>query len=180
MIRSTCVNTILLQQYLFSCSLSRASGSLYSLCKRPIYVSHLLPITLPQVKQRTGMIIFIYIFIIFCVLSVLFVNIYTIYILSIRFFFFFGCFAFALRLIYYLLFIIYFVIYYYVVINIIIIYMHVYSKIIIKINNITDHRSGAGDCKLIQCWNFLFCSICLLFVIMFVNKLVYPCMDFES
>ena len=30
--------------------------SLYSACSRSRYVSHLLPITLPQVKQRTGMI----------------------------------------------------------------------------------------------------------------------------
>jgi hypothetical protein len=31
--------------------------SVYSACSRSRYVSHLLPITLPHVKQRTGMII---------------------------------------------------------------------------------------------------------------------------
>lgn len=32
--------------------------SLYSACNRSKYVSHLLPITLPQVKHRTGIIMF--------------------------------------------------------------------------------------------------------------------------
>ena len=33
--------------------------SVYSACKRPRYASHLLPITLPHVKQRIGIIIII-------------------------------------------------------------------------------------------------------------------------
>lgn len=31
--------------------------SVYSACRRPKYDSHLLPMTLPQVKQRIGIII---------------------------------------------------------------------------------------------------------------------------
>ncbi len=40
-----------------SLSLHPSHPSEYSACKRSKYVSHLLPITLPQVKHRTGMII---------------------------------------------------------------------------------------------------------------------------
>lgn len=54
--RSTCVNTIRRQQYRRSPSSSNASPSLKSAWSRLKYVSHLLPITLPHVKHRTGMI----------------------------------------------------------------------------------------------------------------------------
>lgn len=37
-----------------------AYPSVYSTCNNPRYASHLLPITFPQVKQRTGIIIFVY------------------------------------------------------------------------------------------------------------------------
>ena len=55
--RSTWVRSILRQQYLSIPSSVSASPSLFPLCKRVKYCSHLFPTTFPQVKQRTGMII---------------------------------------------------------------------------------------------------------------------------
>lgn len=56
-IKSTWVNTILRQQYLFNLSWSNASPSVkVSSCNNVRYVSHLSPTTLPHEKQRMGMI----------------------------------------------------------------------------------------------------------------------------
>eukprot|EP00035_Acanthoeca_spectabilis_P021306 m.437520 g.437520 ORF g.437520 m.437520 type:complete len:79 (+) comp18120_c0_seq1:253-489(+) len=55
--RSTCVKTIRLQQYLFKPSASSACRSEYSASRNFMYCSHLFPITFPQEKHRTGIII---------------------------------------------------------------------------------------------------------------------------
>ena len=55
----------LLQQYLCNFNSSKASFASYPLWMRLMYHSHLFPMTLPQVKQRTGIIIFFYFLLIF-------------------------------------------------------------------------------------------------------------------
>jgi len=57
-IRSTCVRSMRLQQYRFNPSASSASFSVLSCLSKSKYGSYLFPITLPQVKHRTGIIIF--------------------------------------------------------------------------------------------------------------------------
>ena len=56
-IKSTWVRTIRRQQYLRRPNSSRASLSEYSAFNISMYESYLFPMTLPQVKHRTGMII---------------------------------------------------------------------------------------------------------------------------
>ena len=57
-IKSTCVNNILLQQYLCNFNVSNASPSVYPAANKEMYASHLLPTTFPQVKHLMGIIIF--------------------------------------------------------------------------------------------------------------------------
>lgn len=60
-ILSKCINkTFQTLSRLLSNFRIEAYPSVYSTCNNPRYASHLLPITFPQVKQRTGIIIFVY------------------------------------------------------------------------------------------------------------------------
>lgn len=43
----------------FQFKITETYPSVYSACNRPKYASHLLPMTLPQVKQRTGIIMIV-------------------------------------------------------------------------------------------------------------------------